>query len=291
MRVGIACSAGSYKGVFVHGVLAALGEANFEADIYAAASSTAPAAAYAAVGDLATLHGPEHWIRMYDNYQKNNYDISKVIIDTIPQYTEHLLPVLFKSGAKRFGIAVSAVTTREAAELTQGPGARRLGQRLVLATRNRDRSWADENLQTRLFQSGLPDAPFKLTPGNLHEVFYATTRMLHAWKRPAWIDGQPYVDASYTCLCPAIELAEIGCTEIVAISPEEGHLYRDFFQSSEIPSSLSNASIHVIKPRRSLVELGVDYMKATSSGLAAAYELGREAGSEFLESGAIACVR
>jgi hypothetical protein len=287
MRLGVACSAGSYKGIFIHGVLTGLSEASFEADFYAASSSSAPVTAYAAIGDIASLQGPDHWIRMYDSYVKSNYDVSKALLSAVPQFTEPLLAELFKPGAKRFGIAVSAVITKEAEELTQGPGARRLGQRLVLATRNRDSSWADKNLQARLFQNGSPEAPFKLTVSNLHEVFYATTRMLHAWKTPAWIDGQPYVDASYTCLCPAMELAEMGCTKIIAVSPEEGPLYRDFFQSSQIPTSHANASIYLIKPRRNLVELGVDYMKVTATGLCAAYELGREAGKEFLDSGAI----
>jgi hypothetical protein len=287
MRVGVACSAGSFKGIFVQGVLAGFGEANFEADIYAACSSSAPAAAYAAIGDVNSLQGPGHWMQMYESYLKNNHDISKAIIETMPRYAEHLRTELFKPGARRLGIVVSAVVTEEARELTQGPGARRLGQRLVLATRNRDSSWADKNLETRLFQSGSPDASFKLTADNLYDVFYATTRMLHAWKTPAWIDGHPYVDASYTCLCPALELAELGCAQVVAISPEEGPLYRDFFQSSEIPSSQGNASIHLVKPRRNLAELGVDYMKVTASGLAAAYELGRAAGRTFLDSGVI----
>jgi hypothetical protein len=287
MRIGVACSAGSYKGVFVHGVLAGLSELEFQVDTYAASSSTGAAAAYAAVGDLPSLRGPEHWKRMYTGYVASNYDVSKAVIEAIPEYTERLLGALFEQNARRLAIAVSAVITKEAEELTQGPGARRLGQQLVLATRKRDRSWADKNLQTRLFESGNPSAEFKLTAKNMNEVFYATTRMLHAWKTPAWIDGQPYIDASYTCMCPALELAEMGCTEIVAVSPEVGPLYRDLFQSAEIPSKYLDAQIYLIRPKRDLAELGVDYMKVTDEGLNVAYELGIEAGKEFIKSGAI----
>jgi len=284
MRIGIACSAGSYKGVFVHGVLTGLSELESQVDIYAASSSTAAAAAYAAAGDLPFLKGPEHWKRMYTGYVASNYDVSKAVLEAIPEYTERLLGTLFSPDAKRFAVAVSAVMTKEAEELTQGPGARRLGQQLVLATRKRDRSWADGNLQTRLFQSGFPTAAFKLTARNMNEVFYATTRMLHAWKTPAWIDGQPYLDASYTCMCPALELAEMGCTEIIAISSEVGPLYRDFFQSFEIPSGYLDARIHLIKPQSELAEIGVDYMKVSDEGLHIAYDLGLQAGKEFAKS-------
>jgi hypothetical protein len=45
MTIGVACSAGSYEGVFVHDVLAGLNELGFQVDIYAASSSTPAAAA------------------------------------------------------------------------------------------------------------------------------------------------------------------------------------------------------------------------------------------------------
>ena len=138
-----------------------------------------------------------------------------------------------------------------------------------------------------MFESGNPSAEFKLTAKNMNDVFYATTRMLHAWKMPAWTDGQPYIDASYTCLCPALELAEMGCTEIIAISPEAGPLYRDFFQSAEIPSKYLDAKIHVIRPKSDVAEIGVDYLKVTEEGLIRVYELGIEAGRDFTKSGAI----
>jgi predicted acylesterase/phospholipase RssA len=287
MKIGIACSAGTFKGVFVHGVLSYLNEANFAAEIYAASSSAAITTAYAATGELTFLNGPEEWIQLYDSYEKNNQDVSKTIIDNIPHHTNYLLSRLFSGKAKQFGVAVSAVTSIEAAELTQGSGARRLGKQLILATRNHDRSWAEKNLQTRIFQSGTPDSAFMLSEKNLHEVFYATTRMLHAWKEPASIDGKPYVDASYTCLCPAIELAEMGCTEVIAISPEDGPLYRDFFKSSEIPSSHLNTRIHLIRPSINLAEVGVDYLHATNEGFISAFELGRKAGEDFIESGTL----
>lgn len=287
MRIGIACSAGTFKGVFIHGVLSSLNEANIMAEIYAASSSSAITTAYAATGELTFLNGPEEWIKLYESYERNNQDVSKTIIDNISHHKDYLLSRLFSGNAKRFGVAVSAVTSIEAAELTQGSGARRLGIQLILATRKNDRSWAEKNLQSRIFQSGTQNSAFMLSEINLHEVFYATTRMLHAWKEPASIDGKPYLDASYTCLCPAIELAEMGCTEVIAISPEVGPLYRDFFQSSEIPSSHLNTRIHLIRPSLDLAEVGVDYLHATDEGFISAFELGRKAGEEFIDSGTL----
>jgi hypothetical protein len=284
MKIGIACAAGTFKGVFVHGVLESLNSANFVADIYAAASSACIPAAYAAVGNLAPMGGPDEWIKMYDFNEKNGRDVSKTIITSIHCHRDFLETNLFSEKTKRFGVAVSAVNTPEAAELTQGSGARRLGKQLLLATRKRDRSWADSNLTTKIFQSGFPASEFPITADNLTDVLYATTRMLHAWKTPASIDGLPCIDASYTCNCPAIELADMGCEEVIAITPEEGKLYRDFFQSCEIPDTYKGAKIHVIKPDINLANLGVDYMKATTKGFNSAFELGLKAGQHFIES-------
>jgi hypothetical protein len=176
------------------------------------------------------------------------------------------------------------VITKEAAELTQSPAARRLGQQLVLSIRKRDRSWAEKNLELHLFENGAGNVQHRLTPQNLSEVLYATTRMLHAWKTPAWIEGVPYVDASYTCVCPAIELAQRGCDRVIAISPEAGQVFRDFFQSDILPSSWGSIPIYTVQPPSNLSEIGVDYMKVTDKGLDRAYELGHKIGIDFLKS-------
>ncbi|MEH1919932.1 MAG: hypothetical protein V7L07_02415 [Nostoc sp.] len=41
--------------------------------------------------------------------------------------------------------------------------------------------------------------------------------MLHVW-----IDGKPFIDASYSCLCPAIAMLEAGYQEVIAIAREQG---------------------------------------------------------------------
>jgi hypothetical protein len=284
MKVGIACSAGSYKGVFVHGVLAGFAETGLKAYMYATASSTAVTTAFAAIGELELLRGTMQWKKMYARYVQSNYDISKAIIDSLPEASRVLNEKLFKATAARYAVAVSAVITKEAAKLTQGPGARRLGQQLVLSIRTKDRSWAEKNLELHLFETGIGNARHNLTSQNLSEVLYATTRMLHAWKIPAWIEGLPYIDASYTCVCPAVELAQRGCDSVIAISPEAGQLYKDFFQAEVLPSSWRSIPIYTVQPPLNLSEIGVDYMKVTDDGLDRAYELGRKIGTEFLKS-------
>ena len=124
-----------------------------------------------------------------------------------------------------------------------------------------------------------------LTQDNLKDVLYATTRMLHAWRTPSWIDGLPYVDASYTCLCPAIELTRLACDRVVAISPELGDVYRDLFQTEVLPMSHDSVPIDIIQPQVDLAEIGVDYLKVTDEGLETAFELGREAGKTYLSLG------
>jgi hypothetical protein len=173
-------------------------------------------------------------------------------------------------------IPVSAVLTQEAAELTQGKSSRRLGRSLLLAAACHDISWADAHLCLELFDTHAVENRLRLTPGNFNQVAYASSRMLHAWDVPAWIDGRPYIDASYTCSCPALELAAMGCDEVVAISPECGPFYHDLFSDCEMPSEWEGAVIHTIQPDVDLGQLGVHCTQATEDGLLAAYHLGEE---------------
>ncbi len=284
MKIGIACSAGGPKGVFVHGVLVALAEAGYKAHIYGAASSTAIIAAFAATGELGTLRGSMYWKERHARRVHNEYDIGKTLLEFLPEASATLSAKLFESDSVALAVAVSAVITKEAEELTQGPQARRLGQQLIISTRKRDRSWAKKNLELRLYETGSEDVPYRLTPQNLPEVLYATTRMLHAWKIPAWVDGFPCIDASYLCECPAIELAQRGCDKVIAISPETGQVYRDFFRAEKLPSSHGSIPILMVQPLSNLAEIGVDYVNLTDKGLEKGYELGLRAGAKFLQS-------
>ena len=281
MELGIACASGSYKGVFVHGVLDSFEEAGLRADVYAAASSSTACAAYAAAGHVRQLEGPAYWHRSWAAYVAAGYDVSTAVLAGIREVLPWIRDLLFEPGSARLAVAVSEVIRKEAAEITQGPGARRLGQQLVLATRTHDASWAAENLAFALFDTRASDPRRLLGPGNLAEVAYATTRMLHAWKTPAWIAGVPFVDASYTCSCPAAALAEMGCRQVVAVTPESGPVFTNFFQSARLPESHRGVPIRVIQPDHNLSEIGVDYLKATEEGLAAAYGEGRRAGEAF----------
>jgi len=285
MELGIACASGSYKGVFVQGVLDSFEMAGLRAEVYAAASSSTVCAAYAAAGRVRDLGGAAYWSRAWAAYVAAGYDISAAVLAGIREVLPPIQDALFAPGSARLAIAVSEVVTKEAAEITQGPGARRLGQQLVLATRTHDASWAAKNLALALFDTRAPDPRRLLLPANLPEVAYATTRMLHAWKTPAWIGGMPFVDASYTCSCPAAALAEMGCRQVIAVSPESGPVFTDFFQAERLPGSHRGIPIRVIQPDHNLSDIGVDYLKATKEGLAAAYGEGRRAGEAFVGGG------
>lgn len=284
MKLGIACASGSAKGVFVHGVLSSFEKQGFGANLYAAASSSSIPAAFAAAHRLPVLNGAEYWKRVRGLYVDHDYDMSAAVKDGIRSALPLLGGALFDNHASRFAVAVSEVATREAAESTQGEEARKLGRRLMLSIRNHDNSWARENLVGRLFDTRSESEELLLTSANAAEVLYATTRMLHAWREPAWISGRPFVDASYTCVVPAVELADMGMDAVIAISPETGPMYRDFFQSEVVPPRSNGTSIHFIQPDQDLSELGVDYLKATDEGLDAAFELGARTGSRFLEA-------
>ncbi len=283
MNVGIACASGSFKAVFIQGVLASFEEAKMVADIYAASSSSAIPVAFAATGELGNFDGRDHIRKVYTRYIETNYNISEAIVEGIQYYLPYLKAGLFRKNSARFAVVVSEVVPDEAREITQGDGARKLGQKLVISIRKKDSSWIDQNLKLRLFDTRPDSGDSKLTINNLHEVLYATTRMLHAWKVPAWIEGKPYVDASYTCTCPAVELARLGCQHVIAISPETGTIYRDFLQTVRMPEMVNGVPIEIIQPDINLSEIGVDYLKVTDDGLRVAYDLGKQKGIEFLQ--------
>jgi hypothetical protein len=71
---------------------------------------------------------------------------------------------------------------------------------------------------------------------------------------------------------------------VIAISSEEGQVYRDFFRAEKLPSSYGNIPILIVKPSLNLAEIGVNHVNVTEEGLEKAYELGLRAGTAFLRS-------
>lgn len=60
-KLAIACASGSFKGVFVHGVLQAFEDAHFFADAYAAASSSTIPASFASIRSLHRITKLAYW--------------------------------------------------------------------------------------------------------------------------------------------------------------------------------------------------------------------------------------
>lgn len=278
--LAIACSAGGFKGVFVHGVLSALEAGGLYADAYAGASSSVFPAICAALGRADEI-GLRYWRSALETLGQPGNGMSQVVLRSIAE-SRHEIRTLFQPGRARFLIAASTVKTAEGAELTQGDGARRLGRRLLLAAARGDGSWADEHLDAFLFDTAATDEEHRLTANNVDEVIYASTRMLHAWGVPAWVAGRPFVDASYTCACPALELAQRGYTEVIAVATEHGMLFRDIFRREPISGVWQDVPIHVIRPERDPGEMGAGFTDMTEEGMVRVYEYGKEKGREFL---------
>ncbi|MFF8595316.1 hypothetical protein ACF061_28525 [Streptomyces sp. NPDC015220] len=282
--VGIAVAAGMLKGVYGHGVLSAFEERGLRAQVYGTASSSGLSGGLAAVG-LARRTGVDYWLKAAAAASERG--MSSVVLDSIEEYGPALRAGLFQPSAPEFLLATSKVTNAAAARTTQGPEAKALGRQLLRNVFTGDRSWVQENLATVVFSSrALPGGEQPaLTPENYDAVSYASTRMLHAWKVPAEIDGEAYVDASYTCSCPAREVADRGVSVLVAIGCDPFPLFRDLYASEEIRdgSVLGGARVLVIKPDEDLKDLGVDYATADGEGLVKAYGIGVEAGHRFAD--------
>lgn len=284
LSVGIAIASGTFKGVFGHGVLSAFEAAGFRADAYSCASSSVLSGACAAIG-VAGKVGADYWVDSLRHSQQDGIGMSDVVLRSIDHYGPMLREGLFSDDGSRLVIAASRVATDEAAAITQGPEAAKLGRRLIIAALRRNGDWPAEHLVKMLFDTDGGAGCEKLSSENFDAVAYASTRMLHAWEREAWIGEVPFVDASYTCACPAFELLDLGYSTVVAIGAEPGPLYRDLFRTEEIPDgSTSLGRVSIIRPSADLKDLGVDYTTASEEGLRAGYSLGKEAGRLFMES-------
>ena len=274
----IACASGGFKAVFVQGVLSAFEAAEVKADAYAAASASVFATAWAAIGK-ARESGINYWLEGWKIYQQTK-SMSQVSLGGISFFMANSDKNFWSSSKSKFYIATSAVNNPKAAESTQGKRANRLGKRLLISAAKGDSSWVNQNLRLDIFG----DDNLVLNRENFAEVTYASTRMLHSYDLPAWIDNQPYIDASYTCICPALEMVDRGYQEVIAIATEPGKFYRDLFQREVIPTKYRQVPIYQIKPDIDLKELGVDFFQATPEGISAVYQHGLNKGREFLTS-------
>jgi hypothetical protein len=282
--LAIATPIGSFKGAFAHGVLTALEQSGIRADAYGAASSSVIPATWAALGRSAAL-GSAYWIAGWDALQLPGQNMSKVMQRGIRAFSRSIATSLFEPQTPALYIATNAVVTTEAITLTQTDRAKELGKQLMLASAKHDRSWVDQHLEFALFSTRSHHPQRRITANNYPAVAYASSRIMHAWDLPAAIEGLPFVDAAYTCLCPALALAKEGYREVIAISNEPGAVYQDMFHIEVIPSHYQHTKIHVIQPAIHLRELGVDFTKASPAGLAKAYQYGQDCGLEFVRRG------
>jgi hypothetical protein len=281
-RLAIATPVGSFKGAFSHGVLTALEEAGVRADGYAAASSSVIPAAWAAVGQAGLL-GAAYWTSGWEELQHRR-NMSKLVQRGIRIFAQPLRAKLYAADAPTFYIATNAVTNPTAAAHTQTPLAHSLGKKLLLDSVKKDRSWVDNHLEFQLFSTRHHQPHLKITRRNFPAVAYASSRVMHAWDIPAWIDGKPFVDAAYTCLCPAMAAIDLGYQEAIAISNEPGPLYQDMFHIAPVPASYRGAAIHIIRPDVHLKTLGVDFTQATPDSLRHVYDYGKSQGERFLSA-------
>lgn len=278
--LAIACASGSFKGAFAHGVLSALESSGVRANAYAAASASVLPAAWATIGKATEL-GVDYWLAGWEVLQQPNIGMSQLVLGGIAHFTPPP-ETLFAPDNPEYLIATSAVISEEAAKETQNEKAKRLGRRLLVSASKKDRSWVEEHLRLDMFSTKSPGELY-LHSQNFEQVAYASARMLHAWDIPAWIAGKAYIDASYTCLCPAIPMVEAGYEEVIAIANEPGTLYQDMFQVEAIPQIYQGVKIHIIQPDIDPKDLGVNFTDATQAGLTAVYKHGLQKGQEFIQ--------
>lgn len=279
-KIAISCTSGGYKNVFTQGVLKAFEERNIRADAYAACSSSALIAAFAAFEKVGTLD-LTFWKEGFEISQKEGNTQSQAMLYSIGQTASEIKKNLWSRFSSRLLIATSFVKSVEASSMTQTEQAKRLGQKLVMDSLRRRPEWKDQHLELRVFDTRPVANTKPLTDRNFEEVAYATTRVLHAWDVPAFIEGEPYIDGCYTCISPVLPLAGLGYEKIICITNEHDKTYLDLFSSMAIPDKVGNSVVDFIKPEENLKDLGVDYFSFTGDGLDRAYRQGYKRGMEF----------
>jgi hypothetical protein len=208
--------------------------------------------------------------------------LSDVLLALIADAQRQIAPGVAGPAAARLCIATSSVRTVAGVIETQGARAGALGRRLQVHAARNDRAWATEHFTTYLWDTAAADKSHLLTAQNSEEVLYASTRLLHACPYPAEVDGLPFVDAIYTCACPALEMTALEYRDVIAISSEPGPLYRDLFQSAVIPEMAWRSRIRIIRPQREPKAFGVEESAASEQGLVALYDHGVDQGLKFL---------
>lgn len=276
-------SSGGLKGIFVQGVFDAFETVGFYADAYVGPSASSLPAVSAAA-KLCHFVGIHYWQRILELCRQPETDLSEVMYTATREWNRDEEPFkreLFHAGRARLLIPANLVTHGEAAAETQSGNSRRLGRRLLLAAANGDRQWVDENLELHLFDTHPVNGNPALTADNLADVCFASARMIH-WKMPAWVEGRPYVDASYTCASPVVEMMKLGYDEIITISTETGPLVRSLF-GEEIETLIApDVTLHIIRPDYELESVGVHFTECSKEGLFTAFEHGRQKGFAYL---------
>jgi hypothetical protein len=289
-HLGIACESGGFRCVFGHGVLDALEQHDIRAAVYAAASASVFPAAFAAIG-RARSPGIEYWYDAYTVRMSAGNGMSEMVLAGIEKYAGVIESRLFDDGTPRFIIASSEVVDHDASVRTQGPLASRLGREQLLMMARGDDSWAASALRSVMFDttvgvgtSASNQTRKPLTRKNFRDASYASTRMLHAWRLPATIDGAAFIDASYTDGFPVRAIADDGTRTILAIATSAGDAFTNLYRREPIAGHIGDVLVEHIAPAVDLKELGVDFTTATREGLLNAYEHGREVARGWIAS-------
>lgn len=283
-KQAISCMSGGYKSVFTQGVLTAFESNGFYACTYAGCSSSALIASLAACGKIQQL-GLSLWTDglKISNIEGNSQ--SNAILHSIDIIYPIVKEQLWNENSNRLIIATSYVNNPEAASITQTDKAKRFGQKLLIEAMRHISDWKDKNLKLHLYDTVSGTLTKLLIPENFKEVVYASTRMLHAWHIPAYINGDAYVDGSYTSLCPVIPLVEIeDFNSIICILTDHVERKVDIFSNRNIPDKIADTSIYFVHPNMNLKDIGVDYYSASEEGLKQAFLHGVEKGIEFISN-------
>ena len=260
----VACSAGGFKGVFVHGVLAALEAAGLRASAYAASSVSVFPAGAAVVGRIRE-EGLAQWTGALAVLEATGRP--QAMIDWLTRgLMERTKAHLFQPTASNLAIVASQARADLSPDL-------RLGRQLLLAAARHQGEWARQRFSAVSFDSRLGT----LNPDNLLKVVQASTRLLHIWGEAVELEGQRLLDASYSWACPAPALLAYLDGPLVVLATDPGPVQLDIFGTP-----LPQFDHILVSPDFAPESVGVEILRASPTGLSTLHEHGLEQGQKLI---------
>ena len=268
MKTGIALTAGGFKGAFAHGVMSALEKEKISFSAYSGASVSSYAAITGALGEASNNMKKEWELGLSALFENGFHEGPTIMIDTLNERVwAHNGKELWNENSPELYITVSKVN------LPVDKINLELGEELQEYAKRKDSSWAENNLQPFQF------SPESISMTKFNDVITASCRLLYVWGSPTIIDGEAYIDSSYTESCPITPLLNSKCDKIIAVSTNSYGFPASVFKRQD--ERMNKSNIYRIVPTIDPSSFGVGTLSGTIEDVWNLFDHGEEIGYQY----------